>query len=221
MAQDAKTRFGTTRMGRAPPIAPPGASCGPWRPPGQRSGTSPKPRFQNPSIAGWDCVPAFWDRSRPGAGRRALVGYRPRAGALTTFPRQIPGHRHACMGAPPRCQSNPLPVQPAARPTCRQPHLQPAPPSCWPARRWAARPLRIRPQPASLAPSPTVPRQNPGHRHACMGAPPCLARPLRLPAAPAAPRRGPQIPGRGQSAFRRSASTSTRCRARRPVPARI
>ncbi len=49
-------------MGPAPPIAPPGASCGPWRPLWQRSGTSPRPRFQNLSIAGWDCVPAFWDR---------------------------------------------------------------------------------------------------------------------------------------------------------------
>ena len=88
-------------MGRAPPIGPPGASCGLWRPSGQRSRTSPKPRFQNPSIAGWDCVPAFWDSvGRERAGGHMWGDDRPRAGALTTFPQQNPGHRHARLGAP-------------------------------------------------------------------------------------------------------------------------
>ena len=147
-------------MGRAPPIGPPGASCGPWQPLWQRSRTSPRPRFQNPSIAGWDCVPAFWDRRRPGTGRRAHVGDRPRAGALTTFPRQNAGHRHASMGAPPAAGP------PAAdSPATRQPRPPPTFPRQIPGHRHAR--LGARAMMSSIEPAhpPTRPPVHPAAVH--------------------------------------------------------
>ena len=164
-------------MGRAPPIGPPGASCGLWRPSGQRSRTSPEPRFQNLSIAGWDCVPAFWDRKS--AGERA-GGHLWGIGRALEHPPRFRGKSRdtrMLVWAP----------RPAARPTRCEARVPSAPPATSPTPLFARSPLGAppaagppatsppatspAPTPASLATPPTFPRQIPGHRHARMGAP--------------------------------------------------
>ena len=133
--QDARSRGKTTWRGRRCPITRQRATCGSWAALTTRSRTSPKPPFQNPSIAGSACVSAVWDsggrwrpeRCAPAGGRprlRPAPGIGARHGRCVprppTFPRQIQGHPHARMGARP-------PTRPPAgharpRPTVRRPH---------------------------------------------------------------------------------------------------
>jgi len=84
MAQDARSRVETTPKGRRSPIIRQRGSCGSWRPSGTGSRTSPKPPFQNPSIAGSACVPTLWDRG----SWRAAEG---QAGRLATHPPRFRG----------------------------------------------------------------------------------------------------------------------------------
>ena len=114
--QDARSRAETTWKGRRSPFARQRATCGSWAALTTRSRTSPKPPFQNPSIAGSACVSAVWDSGvvggrRDAHGRAGRPRLRPAPGIGArhhsswdrppTFPRQIQGNRHARMGASP------------------------------------------------------------------------------------------------------------------------
>ena len=97
--QDTRSRAGMTWKGRRRPIASQWAACGSWGLSASRSRTSPKPPFQNPSIAGSACVSAVWDsgvaeKRDPGIGPGD--GLRRWASGLT----DIASGRHAAGGAP-------------------------------------------------------------------------------------------------------------------------
>ncbi len=226
MAQDAKSRLGTARMGPTPPIGPPGASCGPWRPLWQTSRTPPKPPFQNPSIAGWDCVPAFWDRRTPGNGLAGTCGGSAAPWAAPHVSAANPGTPACSNGRPRLASSTGQPAQTSVRSTAARPPAR----SLHPPRPPAARPL---PAPHASAANPGTPACSIGtpgiRRHwqrgftapggplshlasAASPPPPPLPpapRPHSWPAStPNAPTRPPPTPS-ASTGWRRSSSSTT------------
>ncbi len=98
MAQDARSRVGMTWKGRRCPIARQRAAGGSWGSSASGSRTSPKPPFQNPSIAGSACVSVVWDSGV------ALEAGEMRTGGPTASPQASAGHRRTApqlLGSPP------------------------------------------------------------------------------------------------------------------------
>ena len=154
MAQDARSRVGTTPKGRWPRIVRQRPACGSWRPSGSRSRTSPNRPFQNPSMAESACVPAVWDRGggsgvggrHPGIGRRGTGGGR--VIDLASGWRAVAEHPGCgCRGSPPHVSAaNP------GTPACsygRPPANAPAP-----ARQRARARPPTRPRPPANATAP-------------------------------------------------------------------